>query len=159
MSSSRGVYTVSFDEVSFTAANLDYDFFELTAATNKPIEIVAIELANKSEVGDAQEEMIAYAVVRGNTTTGNGTTTTPQPVDPNSGAASFTAKVAGSTPASAGTAVTIVSSTYNLRAGLLVIYPELMRSKTSGTALLCVRMLTALADDAIFSGTIWVNEL
>jgi hypothetical protein len=158
--SSRGVYTVAFDEVSFTAANIDYDFFELTAVTDKPVEIVAIELANKSEIGDAQEEMIAYAVVRGNATTGNGTATTPRPVDPNSGSSSFTAKTAGSTPASAGTPVSIVTSTYNLRAGLLVIYPELMRPKTTATAgLLCVRLLTALADDAIFSGTIWVNEL
>lgn len=157
--SSRGVYTVAFDQVSFTAANLDYDFFELTPATNRPIEIVAIELANKSEVGDAQEEMVAYAVVRGNTTTGNGTTTTPVPVDLATSTASFTAKTAGSTPASAGSPVSIVTSTYNLRAGLLVIYPDLMRPKTYGVSLLCVRLLTALADDAIFSGTIWVNEL
>jgi hypothetical protein len=158
--SSRGVYTVAFDQVSFTAANGDHDFFELDAATEKPIEIVAIEIANKSEVGDAQEEMVAYAIVRGNTTTGTGgTVTTPRPLDPSDGAASFTADTANTVPASAGTALTLVASTFNIRAGLQVIYPEVMRPKTAGADLLCVRLLTALADDATLSGTVWVREL
>lgn len=156
---SRGVYTVVFDQQTIAAASGDYDFFELTAATDKPIEIVALKLANKSEVGDAQEEMVAYAIVRGNTTSGNGSSTTPQPLDPNSGAASFTAETVGSTPASAGSPVTLVADTFNIRAGLAEVLPEVMRPKTAGTALLCVRLLTALVDDAVMSGTIWVREL
>jgi hypothetical protein len=156
---SRGVYTVSFDQQTIAAASGDYDFFELTAATDKPVEIVALKLANKSEVGDAQEEMVAYSIVRGNTTSGNGSPTTPQPLDPNSGAASFTAETVGSTPASAGTAVTLIVDTFNIRSGLTEVFPEVMRPKTAGTALLCVRLLTALVDDAVMSGTVWVREL
>lgn len=156
---SRGVYTVSFDQQAFTNALGDYDFFELDAATDKPIEIVAIEIGNKSEIGDAQEEMVAYSIVRGNTTTGNGTSTTPRLLDASDPAASFSAKVVSSTPASAGTGVTLVASTFNIRSGLLVVYPDLMRPKTQGADLLCVRLLTALADDATLSGTIWVREL
>lgn len=156
---SRGVYTVAFDQQTIAAASGDYDFFELDAAAEKPIEIVALELGNKSEIGDAQEEMVAYSIVRGNTTTGNGTSTTPRPLDPADGAASFVAETAGSSPASAGTALTLVASTFNIRAGLTVIYPEAMRPKTSGADLLCVRLLTALADDATMSGTVWVREL
>jgi hypothetical protein len=157
---SRGVYTVIFDQVSFTTANGDHDFFELDAGAEKPIEIVALDISNKSEVGDAQEEMVAYAIVRGNTTTGTGgATPTPQPLDASDGAASFSAKTANTAIASAGTAVTLVTSTFNIRAGLLVIYPEVMRPKTQGTSLLCVRLLTALVDDATLSGTVWVREL
>jgi hypothetical protein len=156
---SRGVYTVCFDQQTIAAASGDYDFFELTAATDKPIEIVALKLANKSEVGDAQEEMVAYSIVRGNTTSGNGTLTTPQPLDTNAGAASFTAETVASTPASAGAAVTLVADTFNIRAGLSEVFPEVMRPKTAGTALLCVRLLTALVDDAVMSGTVWVREL
>lgn len=156
---SRGVYTVSFDQQSFTAANADYDFFELDAAAEKPIEIVAIDIGNKTEVGDAQEEMVAFSVVRGNTTTGNGTSTTPRPLDASDGAASFVAEVVSSTPASAGTAVNLHVSTFNIRTGLYIVYPDLMRPKTSGADLLCVRLLTALADDATLSGTVWVREL
>lgn len=155
----RGVYTVSFDQQTIAAASGDYDFFELDAAAEKPIEIVALQLDNKSEVGDAQEEMVAYSIVRGNTTTGNGAATTPRPTDDADGAASFTAKVVSSTPASAGTAVTLAPGTFNLRVGLDKVYPEVQRFKTSGTSLLCVRLLTALADDATFSGTLWVREL
>lgn len=155
----RGVYTVTFDQQSFTAANADYDFFELDAAAEKPIEIVAVKIDNKSEVGDAQEEMVAYSIVRGNTTTGNGTSTTPRALDPSDGAASFTAEVVASTPASAGTALTLVAGCFNIRAGLYEIYPPEMRPKTAGADLLCVRLLTALADDATLSGTVWVREL
>lgn len=157
--SQRSVYTVSFDQQTIAAASGDYDFFELDAATDKPIEIVAIDLGNKSEIGDAQEEMVAYSIVRGNTTTGNGTTTTARPLDSAAGAASFTAKVVSSTPAAAGTAVNLVVSTFNIRAGLQYIFPPEMRPQTSGADLLCVRLLTALADDATFSGTVWVHEL
>lgn len=156
---SRGVYTVSFDQQTIASASGDYDFFEVDAAAEKPVEIVAIDIANKSEVGDAQEEMVAYSIVRGNTTSGNGTSTTPRPLDPSDGAASFTAETVGSTPASAGTAINLLVSTFNIRAGLQYIFPEAMRPKTSGADLLCVRLLTALADDATMSGTLWVREL
>jgi hypothetical protein len=155
----RGIYTVAFDQQAFTTANADYDFFELDAAAEKPIEIVAVKISNKSEVGDAQEEMVAYSIVRGNTTTGNGTATTARPLDPSDGAASFSAKVVSSTPAAAGTALTLVADTFNIRAGLYDVYPEEMRPKTAGADLLCIRLLTALADDATLSGTVWVREL
>lgn len=159
MAAQRGIYTVSFDQQTIASASGDYDFFELTAASDKPIEILALRLDNKSEVGDAQEEMVAWSIVRGNTTSSNGTSTTPRPMDPSDGAASFTAETVGSTPASAGTAVNLVVGAFNIRSGLYEIYPEAMRPKTAGTALLCVRLLTALADDATMSGTCWVREL
>lgn len=159
MAAQRGVYTVVFQAQTIAAASGDYDLFELDAAAGKPVEIVALKLGNKSEVGDAAEEMIEYAIVRGNTTTGNGTSTTPRPLDPADGAASFTAKVVGSTPASAGTALTLVADTFNIRAGLPEVYPEIMRAKTAEADLLCVRLITAVADDITLSGTIWVREL
>lgn len=156
---SRGVYTVVFQAQTIAAASGDYDFFELDAAADKPIEIVAVKISNKSETGDAAEEMVEYAIVRGNTTTGNGTATTPRALDPSDGAASFTAKVVSSTPASVGTALTLVADTFNIRSALNEVYPDLMRPKTAGADLLCVRLITALADDATMSGTIWVREL
>jgi hypothetical protein len=156
----RGVYTVVFQAQTIAAASGDYDFFELDAAAEKPIEIVAVDLSNKSEVGDANEEMVEWAIVRGNTTTGNGASTTPRALDPSDGAASFAAEVVSSTPASAGTALTLYAGTFNIRAGLgLFIFPEAMRPKTAGADLLCVRLITALADDATMSGTCWVREL
>lgn len=155
----RGVYAVTFKEQTIAAASGDYDFFEIDAAAEKPVEIVAIFLGNKSEVGDAQEEMVSWSVVRGNTTTGNGTSATPRPLDPSDGAASFAAETVGSTPASAGTAVILHQDTFNIRTGLQLIFPPDMRPKTAGADLLCVRLDTALADDATISGTLYVREL
>jgi hypothetical protein len=153
------VYTVAFDQQSFTAANGDYDFFELDPATDKPIEIIAIFIGNKSEVGDAQEEMVAWAVVRGNATSGNGTSTTPRPLIPTDPAAGFAAEVVASTPASTGTALTLHADTFNIRTGLQIVFPPDMRPTAAGADLLCVRLLTALADDATLSGTVYVREL
>lgn len=159
MAAQRGVYTVVFQAATIAAASGDYDFFELDAAAEKPVEIVALKLANKSEVGDAAEEMVEYAIVRGNATSGNGSATTPRPLDASDGAASFAAETVASTPASTGTPLTLVADTFNIRSGLYEIYPEVMRPKTSGADLLCVRLITALADDATMSGTLWVREL
>jgi hypothetical protein len=157
----RGIYTVVFDQVSFTAANGDYDFFDLIPVSNKPIEIVAVKINNLTRIGDAQEDMVPWSIVRGNATVGSGgTAPTPNPIDPSDGAASFTARVADSVIASTGTAVTVVEGAFNVRAGLEEIYPELMRPKASAAdTRICVRMLAALPADTTFSGTCWVQEL
>jgi len=156
----RSTYTVSFDQQTIAAASGDYDFFELTPADDRPIEIVAIHIGNKSEIGDAQEEFLAVSIVRGNTTTGNGTSATPRPLDERDVAAGFTAKTVSSTPASVGTPVNLFVGTFNVRANFDYIWPETMRPRCDqGSTTICVRLLTALADDATMSGTIWVREL
>lgn len=159
MAAQRGVYTVSFVEQTIAAASGDYDLFELDAAAEKPVEIVAMTLANKSEVGDAQDEMLSITIGRGHTTSGNGTATTPRPLDASDGAASFAAETVGATIASAGTNVTLVADTFNVRAGMQWVFPECMRPKTQGADLLVVRLNTAAADDLTLSGTLWVREL
>jgi hypothetical protein len=156
----RGVYTVSFDQQTIAAASGDYDLFEIVPADDKPVEIVALSLGNKSEVGDAQDEMLAYSIVRGNTTSSNGTATTPQLLDPSDPAASFTAETVGSTPATAGTSVTLLSDTFNVRAGLMLVLPAEMRPKVSqANTGMYVRLTTAVVDDLTLSGTLWVREL
>jgi len=156
----RGVYSVSFDQQTIAAASGDYDLFEIVPADDKPVEIVALSLGNKSEVGDAQDEMLAYSIVRGNTTSSNGTATTPQLLDPSDPAASFGAETVGSTPATAGTSVTLIADTFNVRAGLMLVLPPEMRPKVSqANTGLYVRLTTAVADDLTLSGTLWVREL
>lgn len=160
MGAQRGVYTISFDQQTVAAASGDHDFFELTPADDRPIEIVAIWITCKSELGDAQEEQVAWSIVTDNTTSGNGTSATPRPLDSRDQAASFAAETVATTPASAGTALTLVADNFNIRVGLHEVLPEIMRPKVDqGDTMLCIRLLTALADDATFSGTIWVREL
>lgn len=157
----RGVYTVSFDQQTIAASSGDYDFFEFTPADDKAIELVGLKLGNKSEITDAQEEMVAYAIMRGHATSGSGGgAPTPQKTDSSDGNASFTAETCNSAIASAGTNVTLVADTFNIRGGLNEIYPEAMRIKcTQADGLLVVRLTTALTDDATFSGTAWIREL
>lgn len=152
-------YTVEFEAQTIATASGDYDLFELDAATDLPIEVVAIELGQSSELGDAQEEQLRLRVIRGHTTTGNGTSTTPRPVSPADAAASFTAKTVGATIASAGTAVNLLSTTMNVRAGYQWgPVPFGMGIFTSGSSLLVVRLMAAVADDLTMSGSVTVVE-
>lgn len=156
----RGTYTVSFDQQTIAAASGDYDLFELVPADDRPIELVALFLGNKSEVGDAQDEMLAISIVRGNTTSSNGTATTPQLLDPRDSSAGFTAETVGSTIATAGTSVALHVDTFNVRGGYQVIFPEMMRPKADqANTAMYVRLTTAAADDLTLSGTAYVREL
>lgn len=160
MAAQRGTYTVSFLEQSFTTANGDYDFFELTPVDDRPIEIVGIFIGNKSEIGDAQEEFVSWTIVTDNATTGNGTAATPRPLDPRDVAAGFTAETVASTTASTGTEIQVWADTFNIRSGLGLILPESIRPKADqADTMLCIRMETGLADDATISGTVLVREL
>lgn len=158
----RGPYTVSFTKTTIAAASGDYDFFEIDPAAEKPIAIMGLFLGQKTELGDAAEEQIRWSLVRlnGTLTSGNGTSATPRPLDPNDGAASFAAETIGSTPATcSGTVETLHEDSYNIRSGLPFIFPPDMRHKANGNQLLCVRLLEALADDADMIGTLYVMEL
>jgi hypothetical protein len=161
----RSLYTVSFENAAFTLANGDYDFFELKAASDKPIEIVGLFIATTTEVGDAQEEQIRFGIGR-NTgatfTSGNGTATTPRPLDEGAAAASFTAEtVASAIATTTGTLVWLHQDTFNIRTGLQLWFPPEARIQASANAnsAILIRMFSTLADDASMSGTVYVAEL
>lgn len=163
----RGVYTVQFNNVTANAADTDFDFFEIDAAADKPVEIVAIRLDNVSEVGDAAEEMLRLAILRfsgGTFTSGGELSTTPVATDPSDGAASFAAEAFnsnGSAASSSGTTVRPMSGAFNVRTGETFVFPPEMRVKLDGTAqsAAVVRCESTVADDTVLSGTLWVREL
>lgn len=153
------MYTIIIDNGAVAAASGDYDLLELDAAADKPLELVGIRIGQSTEFGDAQEEQLRINVVRGNTTTGNGTATTPRPVSPVDTAAGFVAETLATTPASAGTAVTLLADDYNVRQGYeWGPVPQGFGFWTSGAELLCVRLAAAVADDLSLSATFWVVE-
>lgn len=151
------VYTVVFSAASVSAAQ---DLFEITPASNKPVEIVGIELGQTSDSGDAQDEQLQLSIIRGHTTSGSGgTAPTPQPLEPNDGAAGFTAEVNNTTVATTGTTATLWTTAWNVRAGYINWFPEYVRpTATSGNTTILVRM-TAPADAITMSGTLYVAEL
>lgn len=155
--SSRGMYSIVIPATAISAA---VDLLELLSADDKPIELCGIEIAQTSDVGDAQDEVCRISVVRGNTTSGSGgSSATPAPLDPSDGAASFSAEIANTTAASAGTAVTLMEIGWNVRAGYSMYWPEGFRPKTTqGAGLLCLRQ-AAPADSLTTDMTVWVREI
>jgi hypothetical protein len=150
-------YTVNFEDVTVSAVQ---DLFSLDAASDKPIELVALEFAQNTETGDAAEEQLRIKVTRGNTTVGSGgTAPTPQPMSPGDTAAGFTARVNDTTQASAGTAVDLISTAFNVRVGYSWgPVPFGMGIWTSGTSLLVVKLMAAPADALDLSGTATIIE-
>jgi hypothetical protein len=72
MSSPR-VYSASFSAVGTTTAT---DIFELTAATDRPLEIMGWTFFQTTDLGDANEEVLSITVERGVTAGSGGTAST-----------------------------------------------------------------------------------
>jgi hypothetical protein len=150
------VYTVSSDVDAATTAD---DIVELDAAAEKPITVLGWLFSQSTETGDAAEEMIRYAWVRGNTTSGSGgASATPRPCCLTDTAAGFTAETNNTTAASAGSPVSLLQTAFNLRLGEQIWLPEGCGFTTSGTGLLVLRLLAAPADSTSFAVTVWVLE-
>lgn len=153
-------YTVVFDNVSCSAAQ---DFFELTPADDKPIEIIGLQLSQTgvADIGDAAEELLPIKISRGFATSGSGgTAPTPAVVKANDTAAGFTAEVNNTTVASTGTEVILFCDNFNVRAGYNQWFPpgtEIGASQAN--TLLVVRLTRAPADAITLSGTLWVREI
>lgn len=150
------VYTVVLQAVAVTAA---VDLFELTPADDKPIEIIGFEIGQTTDSGDAQDEQIRLSIGRGNATSGSGGSgPTPIPIEPNDAAAGFTAEVANTTQASAGTLVALTEHVFNVRAGMIQWFPEICRPKANQGNTTIVGKLTAPSDSLTYSATIYVLE-
>ena len=152
------LYTVEFEAQTIAAASGDYDLFEFDAATDKPIELKSLVLKTTSELQEAQEEWLRIRIIRGHTTSGNGTATTPRPLSPVDTAAGFAAETVGATIASAGTAVNLWSDAFQVRAGYELFRAPLEGFWASGADLLVVRLMAAVADDVTMTGTAEVVE-
>jgi hypothetical protein len=152
------VYTVEVENTTVTNAGGDADLVELDAAAEKPIELFGIQLFTTTEVQEAAEEWLRLRVIRGHTTTGNGTSQTPRPVSAADAAAGFVAETNGSTIASAGTGINLMTFAMNVRAGYEIFLPEGCGFWTSGADLLVVRLMAAPADDVSMNMTFWVRE-
>jgi len=157
----RRFYTVPFDAVTVAAAQ---DLFEITPADDKPIAIYGITLDNVAGVadaGDAQEELLRLAVIRGFTSSGSGgTAPTPVALDGNDTAAGFTAEVNNTTLANTGTTTQPWSLGWNTRVPLREFLPEeAWIYAAQGNTTIVVRLVTAPADGFAASGTLWVAEL
>lgn len=150
-------YTITISGIASPAAA--FDFVEISPASNKPVRIRRIRIAQTSEP-TTEEEQIALTVVRGHTTSGSGGDTTPDggKLDPSDASSSYTAETMNTTIASAGTAVNLIEDAWNTRAGCdISLAPEETPICLNGE-LLVVRS-AAPADAVTIRATFWVEEL
>jgi hypothetical protein len=156
------LYTVIFENVSISAAQ---DLFELTPADDKPIELAGLYISNvggTADAGDAQEEILRWAIISGHTTSGSGgTAPTPNKAKSRADAAAgFTAEVNNTTIASAGTPLTLHADGWNVRipGGAWIVPPEMRIGASQADTTIVVRLLSTPNDAISVSATLYVLE-
>jgi hypothetical protein len=152
------VYTVHLAPTAITVAA---DLIELTPADDRPVVVHGFRVWQTTDLGDAAEEIISLAWVRGNATSGSGgnTSVAVTPKDPRAAAAGATAETANTTAASTGTPLTVYSTGWNVRAPLEVVFTPEQRIKCDqGQSLLVLRMLAAPADSLTIGCSVDIEE-
>lgn len=160
------MYAVNFRSQTITNAGGDRDFFYFAPADDKPVVIHAIMFspAAPGDLGDAQEETLPFAILRGHTTVGSGGSAVTaaavfreNPADPDPG---FTARTNDTTIASVGTTFSAHEDAFNIRMGAQLFMPEKLRiwKCTQAQTSIVIRLLTAPADDIVMSATVYIEE-
>jgi hypothetical protein len=154
------MYTVVFDNVSVSAIQ---DFFELTPADDKPIELIGLMLSQTgvADIGDAAEEILPIKISRGFTASGSGgSAPTPSVIKVSDTAAGFTAEVNNTTVANTGTETILMVDNFNVRAGYMCWFPPGAEpSASQANTTMTIRLTRAPADAITLSGTAWVREV
>ena len=154
------VYTVEFEAVTLAAASGDIDIFSIDAATDKPTALKKLKIKTTSELAEAQEEWLRLRVIRGHATVGSGgTAATARPLSANDTAYSGSVRTNDTTIASAGTPVNLMSDAMQVRAGYEEEFAPEDWMWTAGADFLVVRLMAAVTDDVIASGTAWIVEV
>lgn len=149
-------YSVEFEGIAVTAIQ---DFFQLTCADDRPIEIVSAMIGQYSDLGDSEEEGLRLQIIRGHATTGSGGgTATPRPLNPNYSAAGFACQINNTTIASAGSPVNMWSEPFNNRIGWFFFPVPEARIVANQASLLVVRLLAAPLDELSMSGSLVIKE-
>lgn len=154
------VYCAPFTAVAVTAQQ---DLFEVLSGTNNTTEIIAIEIEQSTEVGDAQEEGLSLLVKRGVgavTSGSGGSTLSVQPID--DGDAAFSGVVEGNNTTKmatgSGSIEQLAAWNWNERLPFNKILPPEMRPTINGGDRLTLELATTPADSITMSGTIWLGE-
>ena len=156
------IYTISFSG-TVTNAGGDTDLLEILPADDKPVKLRGFMLSQISEVADAAEEGLRISILRlaATVTSGNGSSTTPAPMDSADTAAGATCETNGTTVATtSGATTTLVEFGWNNRNTPYELWfpDERFAPKAKQGEGLIIRMQTTLADDMTAQGTAWIEE-
>lgn len=155
------MYTTHFKSIAVTAAQ---DFFEILAATGKPIRIHGWSLCQSTEVGDTQEEMLIITTNRGvgSVTSGSGGSThTPQPLMDSDTAAGATVEINNTTIMAVGTGTLeqLECFAWNVRVPFVHWYTPETRPYIVPGDRWTLEMESTPADSITCHGTVWFEEV
>lgn len=150
------IYYTQFTAVAITAQT---DLFEILTPASCIVMPVSVRLAQTSDFGDAQDEILSLTWFRGHTTTGSGgTTVTPSKADNGDSASGCTTKTNNTTLATGGSPVTLPVDGWNVRAGYIYVpVPDEFAILSPSTRL--VLRMSAPADSITGHGTITFKEI
>lgn len=142
------------------AETVQQDLFEVQPADDKPVKLKALYISQETETGDSAEEMLRIEIIRGHTSSGSGgASATPAGLSHLDPTASFSAETNNTTKASAGTTETLHVEAFNVRAGLVLIWPDGQEpGADQGDTTIVVRLNTTPADSITLNGTLIVEE-
>lgn len=153
-------YVVRFSAVAVTAAQ---DLFEIKGSSTKPIRLLYAEVSQYTDEGDAQAELLAVSVSRyaGSYTSGSGgSTSTPEPLDEDDTAASFSCEINNTTRAAAGSGslTKMKPSSWNVMAPWVYFPTPEQLAKAKATSGFIIGLDEAPADSITCQGYAIVEE-
>lgn len=150
--------------LAFTAHTAAGDIVEIIAPAGALLDIHEIKLTQSTEAGDAESEQLAFTLTRatGSYTSGSGgTSVTPVPLDGSDVAASFTAEMANTTDASAGSGAltNMWHDAVNVHVGLHYLPTPESRPRCGVSQAFILTLDGAPADSVSIGGYIIVEEI
>lgn len=148
--------------IASTASAAAIDWVEIRAAAGRTVRLIELRVSQSTEVGDAQEEMVRWRVIRGTSsiTSGSGGST-PTPAPMATGYTAAFAVEAGNTTqavATGGTFTTVTMDPFNVRTGLLYVPLPEARFQITNQEYLIIGMAAAPADSITWEGVAFVEE-
>lgn len=151
------IYTAQFTDVAVSAIQ---DLFEIVAAADSIVVIHDLHLAQRSDVGDAAEEILSIQLTSGHSASGSGgSAVTPVPAQLQDSAFGGTCKANNTTQAATGTIVTHYSWMWNIRGPFDKVWTPETRPVIAPSRRCCVELPVAPADAITMSGTITFEEI
>lgn len=150
------IYTAQFTDVAITAIQ---DLFEIVAPADSVVIIHDVHFGQRSDVGDAAEEILSIQFTSGQTTSGSaGSSVTPVPRLLGDAAFGGTCEINNTTQAQDGTIVTHYSWQWNIRGPFDKIWTPETRPVLSPSRRACFELPVAPADAITVSGTVTFEE-
>jgi len=155
------MYSTHFKDVAVTAAQ---DLFEILGASDSLTIVHRVLLTQRTEVGDAAEEMLLLTTNRGVgavTSGSGGSTHTPQPVCDGDAAFGGTVEINNTTvmATGSGSLEQLEAFAWNIRVPFDLVYTPEQRPVISPGNRWTLELETVPADSINMSGTVWLEEL